>query len=176
MLLCLIFHQSLGIAYSSFLLGCFHPHSFLILLHHRARSRCLDIKVIPDTTVYPLPETTAIIKCASSIYVAVLMPYLIFKMQVKCFSGRNICCYGKTTTIGEPIRVCLLPNVIILSCWITQSAWDVPLLDKVSCQNTLSTLSVQNDCLTRDIVTDNNTATLYHTKNSLHLPGLCFTG
>lgn len=98
MLLCLIFHQSLGVVYSSFLLGCFHPHNFLILLHHWARSRCLDIKVIPDTTVYPLPETMGIIKCASFIYVAVLMPYLIFKMQVKCFSGRNICWYGKATT------------------------------------------------------------------------------
>lgn len=142
MLLCFIFHMSLGITYSSFLLGCFHAHNFLIWqLHHCARSRCLDIKVTPDTTVYPAPETMCIIKRAGSVCVAVLMPHLICKMQVKCFSGRNICCYGKATTCrankSMPTAKCyyfkLLNNSKFLG-WSTE----------IYCQNRLNRLSVQN--------------------------------
>ena len=78
----------------SFLLGCPLLCYFLIWLPLRCaeRSSYLDMKVTPDRTVYPEPQTMAIAKCTGSV-----LPHLICKMQVKCFLGRNIFGCGRPT-------------------------------------------------------------------------------
>lgn len=126
----------------SFVLGCPLPYYFQMwLLHHCAeRSSCLDMKVTPDTTVYPELQTKAIKKCTSSVYVAVSMLHLICKMQVKCFLGEIAAAVAvPRTRLAKKDMATAQYYYSKLLKWIKELG--IPCYSQWCCQSALDTLS-----------------------------------